>query len=30
MTPDEKFTRYVRFSLIGFVIVFIYYLVADI
>lgn len=30
MTPDEKFTRYVRLSLIGFVIVFIYYLVADI
>lgn len=30
MTPDEKFTRYVRLSLIGFVIIFIYYLVADI
>ncbi|ARD45453.1 HlyD family secretion protein [Colwellia sp. PAMC 21821] len=30
MTPDEKFSRYVRLSLIGFVFVFIYYLIADI
>ena len=30
MTPDETFSRYVRLSLIGFVIVFIYYLIADI
>ncbi|MEL0634205.1 HlyD family secretion protein [Pseudoalteromonas carrageenovora] len=29
MTPDQKFARYVRFSLIGFIFVFIYYLVAD-
>ena len=30
MTPDETFSRYVRLSLIGFVFVFIYYLIADI
>ncbi|MEI8704255.1 HlyD family secretion protein [Pseudoalteromonas sp. B62] len=30
MTPDQKFARYVRFSLVGFVLVFIYYLLADI
>ncbi|TMM46337.1 HlyD family secretion protein [Colwellia ponticola] len=30
MTPDEKFTRYVKRSLIGFFLIFIYYLVADI
>ncbi len=29
MTPDQKFSLYVRFSLIGFVLVFIYYLIAD-
>ncbi|KTF08699.1 HlyD family secretion protein [Pseudoalteromonas sp. H103] len=29
MTPDQKFARYVRFSLIGFILVFVYYLVAD-
>lgn len=29
MTPNQKFARYVRFSLIGFILVFIYYLVAD-
>ncbi|MBQ4833620.1 HlyD family secretion protein [Pseudoalteromonas sp. MMG010] len=29
MTPDQKFTRYVRFSLIAFVCLFIYYLIAD-
>ncbi|TMO82351.1 hemolysin D [Pseudoalteromonas sp. S3776] len=29
MTPDQKFTRYVRLSLGAFVIVFIYYLMAD-
>ena len=30
MTPDQKFARYVRLSLVGFVLVFIYYLMADI
>lgn len=30
MTPDEKFTRYVKLSLVGFFLIFIYYLVADI
>jgi len=30
MTPDEKFSHYVRLSLIGFVFIFIYYLIADI
>ena len=30
MTPDEKFSRYVRLSLIGFVFIFVYYLIADI
>ena len=30
MTPDQKFARYVRLSLIGFALVFIYYLMADI
>lgn len=30
MTPDQKFARYVRVSLIGFVLIFIYYLMADI
>ena len=30
MTPDETFSRYVSLSLIGFVFVFIYYLIADI
>ncbi|NDV91336.1 biotin/lipoyl-binding protein [Alteromonas sp. 345S023] len=30
MTPDQTFSRYVRFSLYGFILVFIYYLLADI
>ena len=30
MTPEQKFTRYVRCSLIAFICVFIYYLIADI
>ena len=30
MTPEQKFTRYVRCSLIAFICVFIYYLIADV
>jgi len=30
MTPDEKFSHYVKLSLIGFVLIFVYYLIADI
>lgn len=30
MTPDQKFSRYVRISLYGFILVFVYYLFADI
>jgi multidrug resistance efflux pump len=30
MTPDEKFSHYVKLSLIGFVFIFVYYLIADI
>ncbi|MDN2662969.1 HlyD family secretion protein [Psychromonas sp. 14N.309.X.WAT.B.A12] len=30
MTPEEKFTHYVRYSVIGFICVFIYYLIADV
>lgn len=30
MTPEQKFTHYVRLSLIGFILLFIYYLIADI
>jgi multidrug resistance efflux pump len=30
MTPEQKFTHYVRLSLIGFILVFIYYLMADV
>jgi len=30
MTPDQKFARYVRFSLAGFIVAFIYYVMADI
>ena len=29
MTPDQKFSRYVRLSLVSFVLIFIYYLIAD-
>lgn len=29
MTPDQKFSRYVKVSLTGFVLIFIYYLIAD-
>ncbi|MCU4675689.1 HlyD family secretion protein [Catenovulum sp. 2E275] len=30
MTPDQKFNRYVKISLVGFVLVFVYYIIADI
>ena len=30
MTPDQKFARYVRLSLVGFILVFLYYVIADI
>ncbi|WP_372761801.1 HlyD family secretion protein [Pseudoalteromonas sp.] len=30
MTPDQTFARYVRFSLVGFIFVFCYYVIADI
>ncbi|MGB1200792.1 MAG: HlyD family secretion protein [Cognaticolwellia aestuarii] len=30
MTPDQKFARYVKCSLIGFILIFVYYVIADI
>lgn len=30
MTPDQKFARYVKVSLVGFIVVFFYYIVADV
>tara|TARA_R110002167_G_C12701790_1_gene653629 strand:- start:6239 stop:7303 length:1065 start_codon:yes stop_codon:yes gene_type:complete len=30
MTPDQKFARYVKCSLVGFILIFIYYVIADI
>jgi len=29
MTPDQKFARYVKISLVGFILLFIYFVVAD-